>query len=128
MGSVCSRQHTVDPSSAPSTVAVLFRRIDKDRKGYICLDDLKALMKDDLKAYFPEGRGAEQIMTKYGVDGKLTQEQFEVWWNSTYTTYGNDDALSKLVDEALEDDASDHNVVAGGQSVPSNANVAVSRS
>ena len=126
MGALCSRQQSATPVADQSTAAVLFRRIDKDAKGYICLTDLQALMKDDLKAYFPEGRGAEHIVDKYGTNGRLTQEQFDVWWNSTYTTYGNDEALSKLVDEALEDD-SDHNVLVG-QTIPSNANVAVSRS
>ena len=37
-------------------------------------------------------------MEKYGTDGKMTFTNFELWWNSTYTTY-NDDALSRIVEE-----------------------------
>ena len=66
-----------------SAAAIIFQRIDKDGKGYLSLDDLKALMKDDLKAYFPAGRGAKYMMGKYGNDGKLTLEQFDLWWYCT---------------------------------------------
>lgn len=115
-----------------SAAAIIFQRIDKDGKGYLSLDDLKALMKDDLKAYFPAGRGAEHMMGKYGNDGKLTLEQFDLWWNSTYTTYNNEDAIGKLVDEALEDD-SEHNNAGRPNDLPDDClrksgNVAITRS
>mmetsp|Transcript_22018 Transcript_22018/g.61204 ORF Transcript_22018/g.61204 Transcript_22018/m.61204 type:complete len:127 (-) Transcript_22018:1173-1553(-) len=91
-------------SSAPSqvesteggTLGVMFKRFDKEKKGYISLKNLEEMMKDD-KDHF-QGRDAGHIMNKYGTNGKMNFEQFKAWWNSTYTTYNEGD-IANLVNE-----------------------------
>jgi hypothetical protein len=150
MGATCCKAAETNQGEAhpEGTLGVMFGRIDKDGKGYIDLRDLKALMKDDYKAYF-QGRGAEHIMAKYGQDDKMSLENFRHWWNSTYTSYNDDAALGKTIDEVLLQ--VDHNEKENkstseeelepqpvdnhhdtrrvqDRNVPSNTNVAVSRS
>jgi len=113
---------------AGGTLGVMFKRIDKEGKGYIDLNNLEQLMKDD-KTYF-KGNSASHIMEKYGNDGQMTLDNFSAWWNSTYTTY-NDDHLAQLVEDAQEENAKDQNVldvIPELPEVPHNSNVAVSRS
>lgn len=108
-------------------MGAMFRRIDKEGKGYIDLHNLEDLMRDD-KTYF-QGRDASHIIEKYGVDGKMNFENFKVWWNSTYTTY-NDDALMRIVQDAQSDMAyeSQLDTIPELPRVPHNSNVAISRS
>jgi EF hand len=110
MGATCCKaaETNQDEAHPGGTLGVMFKRIDKDGKGYIDLRDLKALMKDDYKAYF-QGRGAEHIMAKYGQDGQMSLENFRHWWNSTYTSYNDDAALAKTIDEVLLQLDTNHN-------------------
>lgn len=102
MGASCCKTATPVPSSiynvAPSKVGgplhSMFQRIDKEGKGYINKINLDDLMKND-KSFFA-GKGPSYILEKYGSDGKMTYEQFVLWWNSTYTTY-NDEAIEQIV-------------------------------
>lgn len=130
MGASCCKSAELDATPPGGTLTVMFNRIDKDGKGFIDLRDLQALMKDDFKAYF-QGRGAEHIMQKYGTDGKMSFENFQMWWNGTYTTY-NEDVLGKTIDDVLEQLPEEDEEEAGEaplpQTVPSNTNVAISRS
>lgn len=73
------------------------------------------------------------LVEKYGTDGKMTFTNFELWWNSTYTTY-NDDALSRIVEEVkgegMENSAHaalSMEPIPEGE-VPLKSNLAVSRS
>lgn len=106
------------------TLGVMFRRIDKEGKGYIDLKNLEQLMKDD-KTYF-KGNTAAHIMEKYGNDGQMSLDNFAAWWGSTYTTY-NDDHMARLVEDAQEEN--EHlDVIPELPEIPHNSNVAVSRS
>jgi len=111
------------------TLGVMFRRIDKEGKGYIDLQNLEQLMKDD-KTYF-KGGSASHILEKYGNDGKMSMDNFTAWWGSTYTTY-NDDHMARLVEEAQEENEAENNlpldVIPELPEVPHNSNVAISRS
>jgi hypothetical protein len=143
MGAACSCKKATalnrgEAQHPGGTLGVMFGRIDKDGKGYIDLRDLNALMKDDYKAYF-HGRGAEHIMEKYGQEGQMSFENFQHWWNSTYTSYNDDAALAGTIDEVLrleqqqqqqppEDAEESEPRPLQGRNVPSNKNLAVSRS
>ena len=108
------------------TLAVMFRQIDKENKGYIDLKNLEQLMKDD-KTYF-KGGSAEHIMEKYGTDGKMSMDNFKAWWGGTYTTY-SDDHMARLVEEAQQEENMEPlDVIPELPEVPHNSNVAVSRS
>jgi Ca2+-binding EF-hand superfamily protein len=132
MGCSCSKasSSTEEARSGQEggAVGAMFRRIDKEGKGYLDLHNLEVLMRDD-KTYF-QGRDASHIIEKYGVDGKMNFDQFKVWWNSTYTTY-NDDALMRMVQDAQSDIAADSihlDTIPELPRVPHNSNVAISRS
>lgn len=121
-----------DHDGGGGTLGVMFKRIDKEKKGYIDLKNLEQLMKDD-KTYF-KGGSASHIMEKYGNDGKMSMDNFQAWWGSTYTTY-NDDHMARLVEEAQEEnDANSQennlhlDVIPELPEVPHNSNVAISRS
>jgi len=107
------------------TLGVMFRRIDKEGKGYIDLNNLEQLMKDD-KTYF-KGNTATHIMEKFGNDGQMTLDNFSAWWGSTYTTY-SDDHMARLVEDAQEENEQHLDVIPELPEVPHNSNVAVSRS
>jgi hypothetical protein len=79
------------------TVRVLFDRLDREKKGYIDEKNLKHLLRDDDRSFF-QGRDVSHILAKYGSDNRLTYEQFQGWWSSTYTTY-EDLELGALVEE-----------------------------
>jgi len=116
-----------DIAQEGGTLGVMFRRLDKDRKGYISKQNLQDLMKDD-KTHF-QGKDVDHILEKYGTEGKLSFEQFKMWWNSTYTTYNDDDALQRLVDEVQEEQNSTHmEAIPELPEIPHNSNVAISRS
>lgn len=111
MGSACSKSDATSshpeessPNAAAGTIGVMFDRFDKDRKGHISLRDLQDMMKDD-KTHI-QGRDAAHIMNKYGVDGKMSLEEFKIWWNSTYTTY-NDSDIENMVNEINETEPMD---------------------
>jgi hypothetical protein len=81
----------------------------------------------------------EYAVEKYGTDGKMTFPNFELWWNSTYTTY-NDDALARIVEEVKSDTTNGGGEQSASNNttmmepipelpeVPHNSNVAISRS
>lgn len=86
MGASCFKGSEAAGSSGieeGGTIGVMFRRIDKEGKGYIDMKNLEQLMHDD-KTHF-QGKDASHIMEKYGSDNKLQFENFKTWWNSTYT-------------------------------------------
>ena len=114
-------------SEQGGTVGVMFRRIDKEGKGYIDLKNLEDLMKDD-RTHFMGGTAAH-IMEKFGNDGKMTLENFSAWWGSTYTTY-NDDHMARLVEDAQQLEENDQllDIIPELPEIPHNSNVAVSRS
>lgn len=62
------------------------------------------MMKDD-KTHI-QGRVPVHIMNKYGADGKMSLEEFKIWWNSTYTTY-NDSDIENMVNEINETEPMD---------------------
>lgn len=116
-------------SSKPAsmnTTEYMFHRFDKDKSGFITLDNLKAIMRDD-KTHFGGG-DAEHIMNKYGTNGKMSLAQFQNWWNSTYTTYNDDAMLAKLVDEVTSEETPHLDTIVELPSAPHNSNVAISRS
>jgi hypothetical protein len=47
-------------------------------------------------------------MNKYGSDSRMTFDQFETWWSSTYTTH-NDSELRDMVDKATSEMAQANN-------------------
>lgn len=97
MGAACFKDSsTVDEPTNP--VQVMFQRIDKKKKGYLDKSDLEKLMNDEMLG------DADKIIQKYGTNNKMTYQNFELWWNSTYTTY-NEDEITKLVEEANVQDS-----------------------
>jgi hypothetical protein len=108
MGAACCKQHGCGTeSNAPENVLeAMFERIDRDKKGYISLEDLQSLMKDDKTYFF--GKDTTHIMNKYGSDSRMTFDQFETWWSSTYTTH-NDSELRDMVDKATSEMAQANN-------------------
>jgi hypothetical protein len=103
MGATCSKmtqssataeQVSTRATNESGTLLAMFRRIDKEGKGYIHVKNLDDLMKND-KTFFAE-KGPTYILDKYGTDGKMTMDQFTMWWSSTYTTY-NDDTVAEIV-------------------------------
>jgi hypothetical protein len=129
MGAACRKANNVE--SAANTeggvIGVMFKRIDKEKKGYISEKNLEDMMRDD-KTHF-QGKDADHIMQKYGSDGKMSFVDFQTWWNSTYTTY-NDDALGKIVEDVEAENSLEQHMepIPELPEVPHNSNVAVSRS
>lgn len=133
MGCFCSKSsdNAVDTlEEEGGTTVALFRRLDKEGKGYISRQNLQDLMKDD-KTHF-QGNDVDHIMEKFGQDGKIYLENFKAWWNSTYTTYNDDDEIAKMVREVKQEhdcmDAIEELPEVHGSDAPHNSNVAVSRS
>jgi hypothetical protein len=121
----------------------MFDRLDKEGKGYLDEKNLQNLLRDE-RSFF-QGKDVVHILAKYGSDGRLTFEQFQGWWSSTYTTYEDLD-LGALVEEVSAEQA-DHRKGGGAGAAarhmesldeetmpldaslpPLNSNVAVSRS
>jgi hypothetical protein len=88
--------YNVAQSKVGGPLHSMFQRIDKEGKGYVNKNNLDNLMKND-KSFFA-GKGPTYILEKYGSDGKMTFEQFVLWWNSTYTTY-NDEDIEHIVND-----------------------------
>lgn len=105
---------------------VMFNRFDKDGSGYISRENLQKMMHDD-KTHF-QGNDVDHILNKFGTDGKMNFEQFSLWWGSTYTTYNDDDALKRMVDEVNQEHEHMPPITEIDELAPHNSNVAVSRS
>jgi hypothetical protein len=88
--------------SSGGTLKVMFDRIDKEKKGHISRKNLHAMMMDD-KTHF-QGSDVDRILAKYGSNDQMSFMEFKSWWNSTYTTYGDND-LERIVDEVDEEEA-----------------------
>jgi hypothetical protein len=132
MGAVCCKSDATSDyrggTQEGGTIGVMFRRIDKEDKGYISIQNLEAMMRDD-KTHF-QGKDANHIMEKYGTDGKMDFNAFKTWWGSTYTTY-NEDALAKIVEEVQDEKEQEEqrlDSIPELPEVPHNSNVAISRS
>ena len=131
MGACCCKTAKLENSSiynvAQSKVGgpihSMFQRIDKEGKGYINKNNLEDIMKND-KSFFA-GKGPSYILEKYGTDGKMTLEQFVVWWNSTYTTY-NDETIEQIVQEAKKEQQ--NNQSSSTPKMPKKFDLAVTRS
>ena len=98
MGGLCTKAEVKEPTLAERnerTARSIFDRFDKDKSGYISKENLQQIIQDD-KAF--RNTDVEHILSKFGDDGKLSFEQFKFWWNSTYTTY-NDDNIKQIMDE-----------------------------
>jgi hypothetical protein len=118
MGAACSRGSSAQSTSniggggcggggggvdsSGGTLKVMFDRIDKEKKGYISRKNLDQMMMDD-KTHF-QGSDVDRILAKYGSNDQMSFMEFKLWWNSTYTTYGDND-LERIVDEVDEEDA-----------------------
>lgn len=105
MGAACGKSSDAaspEEDTSGGTLGVMFRRFDKDKKGYISKKDLNAMMADE-KNHF-QGKDADYIISKYGSDGKMNIDQFGTWWNSTYTTYNETD-VANMVAEVQKDQA-----------------------
>lgn len=112
-------------SEQGGTLGVMFRRIDKEGKGFINLKNLEDLMKDD-RTHF-KGDTAAHILEKFGTDGQMTLDNFAAWWGSTYTNY-SDDHMARLVEDAQDENEHQLDVIPELPEIPHNSNVAVSRS
>lgn len=99
MGACCSatetQQQLTPQQREEKTLRGIFDRFDKDKSGYISKDNLQQIIQDD-KTF--KNADVEHILDKFGQNGKMTFEQFKFWWNSTYTTY-NDDNIRQIMDE-----------------------------
>ena len=67
-----------------STLRTLFDRFDVDNSGYIDKENLKQVLKDD--KWMGNEDNIDRILEKYGTDGKITFQEFQNWWHSSYTT------------------------------------------
>jgi len=79
----------------------IFDRFDKDKSGFISKGNLKQIIQDD-KTF--RNVDVERILSKYGDDGKMSFEQFKFWWNSTYTTYNDDNIQGIMAELEAEDE------------------------
>ena len=98
MGGLCSKAEAQELTHAQReerTLRGIFHRFDKDNSGFISKDNLQQIIQDD-KAF--GNADVEHILAKFGENGKMSYEQFKHWWNSTYTTY-NDDNIKHIMDE-----------------------------
>lgn len=98
MGGLCTKAEVQVPTLEQRNDKLcrgIFDRFDKDKSGFISKGNLKQIIQDD-KAF--RNVDVEHILSKYGDDGKMSYEQFKFWWNSTYTTY-NDDNIRQILDE-----------------------------
>jgi len=111
MGSLCCKNAngqanaTAGAGEEQGLTKTMFDRFDKENKGYISIQDLQHAMKDQ-KAHF-QGKDSKHIMEKYGSSGKMTLEQFQQWWTSTYTTYNDEHDFKNMVDEVT----AEHNLL-----------------
>jgi Ca2+-binding EF-hand superfamily protein len=98
MGGMCSKpvakEMTLEERNE-RTVRGIFDRFDKDKSGFISKENLQQIIQDD-KAF--KNADVEHILSKFGDNGQMSFEQFKHWWNSTYTTY-NDDNIKQILDE-----------------------------
>ncbi|CAB9515991.1 expressed unknown protein [Seminavis robusta] len=98
MGGLCTKPQVKEMTLEERndrTVKGIFDRFDKDKSGYISKENLKQIIQDD-KTFM--NADVEHILSKFGNNGKMSLEQFKHWWNSTYTTY-NDDNIRQILDE-----------------------------
>jgi len=98
MGGLCTKPEVKTLSMAERnerTARGIFERFDKDKSGFISKENLQQIIQDD-KAF--RNADVEHILSKFGENDKLSFEQFKFWWNSTYTTY-NDDNIKQILDE-----------------------------
>ena len=102
MGGLCTKPEVKEltlEQRNERTVRGIFDRFDKDKSGYISKENLKQIIQDD-KTF--KNADVEHILSKFGDEGKMSFDQFKHWWNSTYTTY-NDDNIKQILDELDEE-------------------------
>lgn len=98
MGGLCSKPEVKELTPEQRnerTARSIFDKFDKDKSGWISKENLQQIIQDD-KAF--GNADVEHILSKFGDDGKMSFEQFKYWWNSTYTTY-NDDNIKQILEE-----------------------------
>lgn len=106
MGALCTKAEVAVPTMEERNERVcrdIFDRFDKDNSGFISKENLKQLIQDD-KTF--RNTDVDHILSKYGTDGKMSYENFKFWWNSTYTTY-NDDNVQEIMAELEAEGATD---------------------
>lgn len=109
MGALCTKAEAAVPTLEERNDKLcrgIFDRFDKDKSGFITKENLKQIIQDD-KTF--RNTDVDHILSKYGTDGKMSYENFKFWWNSTYTTYNDDninDIMAELEAEGATEDAS----------------------
>jgi Ca2+-binding EF-hand superfamily protein len=122
----CSQSKNNVENGDDNMVHTMFKKFDKEGKGYISRENLQKMMTGDTTTI--QRDHVDHTMTKFGTDDKMSLEQFELWWGSTYTTYNDDAALQKMVDEVNEEQSHLPQISEMDELAPHNSNVAVSRS
>ena len=106
MGALCTKAEAAVPTMEERNDKLcrdIFDRFDKDKSGFISKENLKQIIQDD-KTF--RNTDVDHILSKYGTDGKMSYENFKFWWNSTYTTY-NDDNIQEIMAELEAEGATD---------------------
>lgn len=99
MGALCTKADPVEEMTPEEReelkLKTIFSRFDKDNSGVISKENLKQLIQDD-KTF--GDADVDHILNKFGDDEQLSYEQFKFWWNSTYTSY-NDDNIKQILED-----------------------------
>lgn len=120
----CVHSKNIPEHEDDSLLHTMFKKFDKEGKGYISRDNLQKMMKGDKT----HRNDVDHTLAKFGTDDKMSLQQFELWWGSTYTTYNDDAALGKMVDEVHEEQSHLPQITEMDELAPHNSNVAISRS
>jgi vancomycin resistance protein YoaR len=124
MGCIQSKNNVEDADE--DIIHTMFKKFDKEGKGYISRQNLQKMMKGDTANM--QRNDVDHTLAKFGTDDKMSLEQFELWWGSTYTTYNDDSTLKNMVDEVHEEQTHLPQVAEMDEVAPHNSNVAISRS
>jgi Ca2+-binding EF-hand superfamily protein len=75
----CSQSaRNVEPEE-DNILRVMFKKFDKEGKGYISRENLEKMMKDD-KTHI-KGNDVDHILSKFGSDGNCIYRQLAKWMN-----------------------------------------------
>jgi hypothetical protein len=122
----CSQSKNDVEHAEEDMLHTMFKKFDKEGKGYISRQNLQKMMKGD--THSAQRDDVDHTLAKFGTGDKMSLEQFELWWGSTYTTYNDDGALKNMVDEVHEEQSHLPQVTEMDEVAPHNSNVAISRS
>jgi hypothetical protein len=122
----CIHSSSIVEHEDESLLHQMFKKFDKEGKGYISRENLQKMMKGDKTNI--QRNDVDHTLTKFGTDDKMSLAQFELWWGSTYTTYNDDANIGKMVDEVHEEQSHLPQISEMDELAPHNSNVAISRS